>query len=223
MVLTKRNWLLIGGLFIFIVGVIAIGIFMTERPSPATERPSGEKPKEEIPKESVSPKIEEVSPISEIDATDWKTYKNEVLRFEIKYPDKWRVKDKVFEELVQGQISFVKGFTSDVGLSIGVNIYTERGFGFEFLSQGKEIVVEGMKVYPTIFKIGNENLIYLDMCFYGDQENMGYCPQGMGNFYYQFSFYCGEKGSKEEIEKDECNRLFNQIVQTFRFIEKKEK
>ena len=153
---------------------------------------------------------------------EWKDYRNEEYGFEINYPRSWEAKTEEFYKGV-GQLSFGKSPfspTSTVVFSIGVNIYWDLPPpDAEVLSQGEETLFEDIKVYPIIYDMGDRNVIYLDLCF---DKNLEYvkvpCLEGSGNFYYQFALDCGKKGTREEMEINQCNQLFNQIVSTFRFI-----
>lgn len=263
MVLTKRNWLLIGGLVIFIAGVIAIGIFMTERSSPAMEKsPTGEKAKEkEIPKESMPTKPEEVSPISEIDTSNWKTYKNLKQRFEIKLPPvgEWDYDIRIDEIDERTGLAFFDGFLktqeekSYLRFLIRINLFSEITPFFPpdpFCQAKREITLWNYKILQKVFSSYspqiktekleecdstldrflldehsietrvclNKDLKAYDAEFGRNGEYFFYCTEEDPLYY--FSLYCkGEIWAGKE-GSDRCNKLFNQILSTFKFIKK---
>ncbi|PIU98516.1 hypothetical protein COS61_01070 [Candidatus Wolfebacteria bacterium CG03_land_8_20_14_0_80_40_12] len=225
--LSKINWLTI----VLVIAICIAGVFVYQwwQAKGELTRQIGQnenlmKQVDELQKEigKLEKEIEELK-ISEEKAIEktagWKTYKNEFHRFEIKYPGEWKVKDKLFGE--RGQVSFLKEPSSDVGFSIGINIYAEHDGGGYDITEGEEVIVEDRVIRPFIYHYPIGNLISFEMCLGKDSESAAEaCAEEVGNFYYQFSFYCGREDSKEEIEINECNKLFNQIIFTFQFIEK---
>jgi hypothetical protein len=87
---TKRVWLIIGALTILSAGVIGVGTYLLKKPTPVLDIPEGEKLEESIfmePEEPTFTEPEEISPVSEVDTSDWKVYSTPV--YSIKYPNTW--------------------------------------------------------------------------------------------------------------------------------------
>lgn len=86
--LTKKIWLIIGAFAILSAGVMGVNAYLSKKPAPATETPEEITEESTVtePEESTSTVPEEISSSSEIDTSDWKTYRNDKLGIEFSYP-----------------------------------------------------------------------------------------------------------------------------------------
>jgi hypothetical protein len=78
---TKKNWLIIGALAVLCAGVVGVNAYLSKKAASVVENPE-----EELLEESTSTEPEVISSTSEIDTSDWRTYRNEEYGFKFKYP-----------------------------------------------------------------------------------------------------------------------------------------
>ncbi len=78
--MSKKSAFFLAGIIIIIILIISAGVFYyTKNQNTALRQPNN--------KQKSSSDIEVIT--SDVDTSDWKTYRNEKLRFEFKYPKNW--------------------------------------------------------------------------------------------------------------------------------------
>jgi len=199
---SKTNWLTI----VLIVTVCATGFFAYqwwqvkgELVKKIEENESLIKQVDKLQKEIEELKVAEGEIIKKVEKVtdeiiEWKTYRNKVSGFEIKYPKDWKI------DIIDPQhsIDFTKETPQEkIRFAIGINLYGEFSAGpfSRCIFKGKEITIKRTKFYPTIFSdlrnelpnpteeecnisvLGDTHTVYLEMCF---DENLEYiddrCP-----------------------------------------------
>jgi len=86
--LTKKIWLIIGALAVLCAGVVGVNAYLSKKSAPVIETPEDITENSTVtePEESASTVPEEISLSSEIETSDWETYRNEEYGFEFAYP-----------------------------------------------------------------------------------------------------------------------------------------
>lgn len=216
--ITKNIWLLIGALTVLCAGVVGVDAYLSKKAAPVVGNSE-----EELLEEQTSTEPEGISSTSEIDTSNWKTYKNEEYGFEIRYPKSWHIY-KSYEIIV---ISTYPEDTLEIPSAYGlitinhrINItldklletykgLTEHPKSSNIFPGSKEFffekitidAVKGHKV-TAISKEGvNESgIVY----FLPDRSNQGF-----------FQFIGSFKGNKNEKHA----QRFEKMLSTFKFTE----
>ncbi len=154
--------------------------------------------------------IKEPEKIAEDEITDWKTYRNEEYRFEIKYP-----KDHELIEKVVGGVSF--------GHIYDINILGPQELSLSEYVNKNIIPADDSRLGKTISKksilVAGIEAIKFEGEIFGSMA--GPWRYGIDTFLlkegkiYRISYSPGV--TKEEVSSNEI-KIFNQILSTFRFI-----
>lgn len=168
---------------------------------------------------TVQPK--KLSPIStenqpentDIDIKDWKTYSNEQYGFEFKYPDSWNPKENVNTEL---QIYSVALNQPEISANPKIS-FTKNpgGVGYEFLkfNLSGTVNVGGVSTQKESFEPTSE--FSFSNCNSKNSEGFRINLNKDNNEYEIWATYCQ---SEENFDAN----IFDQILSTFKFIEKDE-
>jgi len=112
--------------------------------------------------ESRVPQTQEQVPLQEIapeDATaDWRTYRNEEFRFEVKYPKAWLSKEFISNpNQIFGVVFYEK---EEMEKSVDIQIFTYKGTIEDFISKAPESIVESLSIdgYPAVLKAAEDPL-----------------------------------------------------------------
>lgn len=93
----KLSFLLLGIIIILVIGTAGTTVYLlTKKTLPVPETPKqeiSEQPVSQKPKEPTSTQPQESTSTAEIDTADWKTYRSEKWGFEIKYPNIFTLKE----------------------------------------------------------------------------------------------------------------------------------
>lgn len=164
------------------------------------------------------PPVSELAPPkttpSEIDTSNWKTYRNEKYGFEVKYPKEWIAEEDFLKGL--NEVGKEKVFSVNISekkSNLLINIWAENSIKNFITSpeRAKRIKIGEMLVIGYFFPDGYEcNIIG------------GYCspffntliPHGGG---LEYRIY-GSAPERELLNIDMQGNIFNQILSTFKFI-----
>lgn len=185
---------------IFLIAILAlIGVMMVVFGLQKKEQPIEEMVIESIIPKETATTTTEVS--SEIDTSNWKTYRNEEFGFEVKYQPYWQtgtydivgIQDKRFIPMIFNQ------YDSNQNTALPLLNFTisDKGFNFPNENYFKDELIHG-----NLFKI------------YKSSEFLGF------NYYTEISlknnFYFLIKVGQIESNDEALNR-FREIISTFRF------
>lgn len=165
--------------------------------------------------------IPEVKVSEEDDIADWETYRNEEYGFEIKYPDDWELKEGPFEppspvvpemivmsspdEGLGGFNIIIIEIPEEISLEEYIGDLDLRSLGKEFnIREQREIKLTGL--FGIQRKEHRINGRYVELVTYLKKDNL------------IFRFLVSPMSS-HEIIADEDQRLNNQILSTFRFLD----
>jgi len=178
------------------------------------------------------------------ETADWKTYRNEKQGFEIKFPSEWNY--FVSEDKIENDYGiFHAGFKGrGTEFSMQINMYGTPPFPSSSLcKKEREFTILKNTFRETLFSsfqagineeecdefLLDEHLVHTRICI--DEALKVYRPeakQGVAGYYlscnggtlYEFILFCkGEKWQGKE-GRDKCSELFDQILSSFRLIEK---
>lgn len=137
----------------------------------------------------------------EIDTSDWKTYRNEKYRFEVRYPKEWSVKEFPDDQYVYLSPNKEKPFSG------GISIYLEQGSVNES--------VQWLEKNSTL-KIVDKDHVNLDN---NEWTIMQVSNPKLDPQHKAINAFLERKKDLLHIVSDEEDVLVYQILQTFKFIE----
>jgi len=160
---------------------------------------------------------------SEIDISDWKIYRNEKYGFEIKYPPNWDYNEEDISYLhyviPRGTKSGIqirykpinKTYSSSGKISYVPVQIKARNFPYQISEYEKEVVINGIKFMETEPVPGRPSRIFF-------AEN----PKGSGSVMITdfIPVIVELKAGISSREKSSYEAIFNQMLSTFKFIEK---
>ena len=223
--ITKNILLLIGALTILCAGVVGVNAYLSKKAASVIENHE-----EELLEESTSTESEVISSTSEIDTSDWRTFKNEVYAYEIKYPSDWKCEyDSSFVRVsIESPDLEYDEEILESGTSIMINILTPEYDPIlkrepeiakdpkNWLDRMWEACSEGACApQPPVFKekinVADQKAIKAELGTIPGLENHIYIGKDKNIFDLSILF---PKTDKEKYEK-----IFNQMLSTFRFID----
>ncbi|MCK5084683.1 MAG: hypothetical protein KAQ64_03445 [Candidatus Pacebacteria bacterium] len=149
-----------------------------------------------------------------VDVSNWLTYRNEGLGFEMKYPEDWFVYERSDQKRVY--IQTTEGHVSKATMQSDLKrIWI--GYSFDELSEQNE---DYLKKYPGIKKYSIKNGEILMNVYEYEDIDMGemmifaYWTKDNNNYLARSGSEVGQKNAKEQVT------ILRQILPTFKFIEK---
>ncbi len=150
----------------------------------------------------------------QFDTSDWQTYRNEGLGFEMRYPENWFVYERSDQKRVY--IQTTEGHVSKATMQSDFKrIWI--GYSFDELSERNE---DYLKEYPGIKKYSIKNgEILMNVYEYksidsGEIVITAYWTKDNNNYLAASAVEVGQKNAKEQVV------ILKQILSTFKFIEK---
>lgn len=108
-----------------ILAVFLFGGWLLLRDQKMTE----ESPKPPMVRENLTQKPGNIEPSMDVDTSNWKTYRNEEYRFELKYPEEWAVKEnrkEIIESVVNRYVSITPP-EGNIWVNFGIVNEYEKG------------------------------------------------------------------------------------------------
>ena len=131
---------------------------------------------------------------SEIDTSNWKTYRNEEFGFEVRYPKQWNINESA------------PAFPDSN--AIGIFIKNSENSGFYIFPKGEfdyGLGIEGVDFKLTKSTINNENVIIRS---YKESTRINFSGTNMKNFRIELVY----------SEDKNLENILNEILKTFKFI-----